>query len=140
MNRKYPSAVDLWLAAFLIGTPLGIVAFGAFMLTRSAVAGIITIITGILIGGLMAAFALPCVYTLTDERLEIRCGILEDDVPLTKIRKTEKSSSTWSAPALSSRRVKITLDDGFRLISPKDRDGFIADLTARLGHEKRPIG
>jgi hypothetical protein len=101
------------------------------------VVGIITIIAGVLIGSLMAAFAIPCVYTLTDESLKIKCGILEDDVPLTKIRKTEKSSSTCSVPALSLRRVKITLDDGYRLISPRDRDGFIADLTARLRHEKR---
>jgi hypothetical protein len=137
MNKKYPSAVDLWFAAFLIGTPLAIVVFGAFTLNRSAVAGIITIIAGVLIGILMAAFAIPCVYTLTDQSLKIKCGILEDDVPLTKIRKTERSSSTWSAPALSLRRVKITLDDGFRLISPRDRDGFIADLAARIGHEKR---
>jgi hypothetical protein len=100
MNKKYPSAVDLWLAAFLIGTPLAIVVFGAFTLTRSAVVGIITIIAGVLIGSLMAAFAIPCVYTLTDESLKIKCGILEDDVPLTKIRKTEKSSSTCSVPAL----------------------------------------
>jgi hypothetical protein len=28
--------------------------------------------------------------------------------------------------------VKITLSDGSQVISPKDRDGFLADLEARL--------
>ena len=87
---------------------------------------------GALTGALIAAFTVPCVYTLTDESLKIQCGVLEDDVPLARIRKVEKSSSALSAPALSLRRVRISLDDGYRLISPRDRDGFIADLIARL--------
>jgi len=114
-----------------------VVILGAFMLTQSIAAGVITIFTGVLVGGTMAACTIPCVYTLTDECLKIKCGVMEDEIPLKKIRKAEKSGSVWSAPALSLRRVKITLEEGCRVISPKDRDEFIAELTALLSREKR---
>jgi hypothetical protein len=53
-------------------------------------------------------------------------------VPLAKIRSVKPSWSLLAAPALSLRRVKITFDHGSCLISPRDREGFIADLEARL--------
>lgn len=137
MKTEYPSRVDTWLAVILIGVPLVVIGFGAFTLTRSVSAGIITIITGVFIGGVIAAFSIPSAYTLTDENLKIKSGMLEDEVPLQSIRGVEKTSSCWSAPALSLQRVKLTLDSGCRLISPKDRDAFIPDLNARLEHEKK---
>ena len=137
MKTEYPSRVDSWLAVILIGAPLAVVATGAFAMTKSVGAGIVAIITGLVVGGVIAAFSIPCVYTLSDDSLNIKSGMLEDVVPLWKIRGAEKSNSVWSAPALSLRRVKITLDDGSRVISPKDRDGFIADLDARLHNTKK---
>jgi uncharacterized membrane protein YdbT with pleckstrin-like domain len=137
MRTEYPSRIDSWLAIVLIGAPLIVVATGVFTLTSSLGAGIVTIITGLIVGGMIAALSLPCVYTLTDESLKIKSGMLEDEVPLRRIRRAEESSSLWSAPSLSLRRVKITLDDGSRFISPKDRDGFITDLEARLANAKK---
>ena len=137
MRTEYLSRIDSWLAIVLIGAPLLVVAAGVFTLTSSLGAGIVTMITGLIVGGMIAALSLPCVYTLTDESLKIKSGMLEDEVPLRTIRRAEKSSNLWSAPALSLRRVKITLDDGSRFISPKDRDGFITDLEARLANAKQ---
>jgi hypothetical protein len=137
MKTEYPSRIDPWLAIVLVGAPLIVVAAGVFTLTNSVGAGIVTIITGLIVGGMIAALSIPCVYTLTDESLKIKSGMLEDEVPLRKIRGAEKSSSLWSAPALSLRRIKITLEDGSRSISPKDRDGFIIDLEARLANAKK---
>jgi hypothetical protein len=132
MKTEYPSRIDSWLAFVLAGAPVVVVAAGAFTLTKSIGAGIVVMVGGIVTGGLIAALSIPCVYTLTDESLKIRSGLLEDEVPLREIKGAEKSGSLWSAPALSLRRVKITLASGSRIISPKDRDGFIADLHARL--------
>jgi hypothetical protein len=137
MKTEYPSRIDPWLAIVLVGAPLIVVAAGVFTLTNSVGAGIVTIITGLIVGGMIAALSVPCVYTLTDESLKIKSGMLEDEVPLRKIRGAEKSRSMWSAPALSLRRIKITLEDGSRSISPKDRDGFIIDLEARLANAKK---
>jgi len=135
MKKEYLSGIDLWLAVVLIGMPLTVVTIGAFLLTKAVGPGAIVISAGIVVGLLIKAFAIPCVYTLADESLTIKCGLLEEKVPLRAIRTVERSASAWSAPALSLKRVKITLDNGWRLISPKDRDGFIADLNARLGRE-----
>jgi hypothetical protein len=137
MKTEYSSRIDSWLAIMLVGAPMSVVALGVFGLTKSVGAGIITIITGLIVGGAIAALLIPCVYTLTDESLKIKSGIVEDVVPLRKIRGAEKSSAVWSAPALSLRRVKIILVDGSRLISPKDRDEFIRDLNARLANAEK---
>lgn len=140
MKTEYPSRVDSWLAVIMGGTPLLVIAVGVFTLTKSVGAGIVAIVTGLVVGGVIAALSMPCVYTLTDDSLKIRSGLLEDEVPLRKIRGAEKSGSLWSAPTLSLRRVKVTLEDGARVISPRDRDGFIADLDARLQQAGRKPG
>lgn len=132
MEKVYASAVDAWLAALLAGAPAAVVAFGAFTLTTSVAAGATAIAVGFGVGGLIAAFTIPCSYTLSNNQLKVKCGVLENVYPLSRIRTVEKSSSAWSAPALSLRRIKITFDHGYCLISPKDRDSFIADLNARL--------
>lgn len=137
MKTEYPSRIDSWLAVVLVGAPLIVVAVGVFTLTNSVGGGLIMIITGLTVAGLIAALSIPCVYTLTEDSLKIKSGMLEDEIPLRKIRGAEKSGSTWSAPALSLQRVKITLEEGSCVISPKDRDRFIADLAVRLEKRKK---
>ena len=132
MQTKYPSRIAPWIAVTLIGAPLVVMAVGAFTLTTSIGAGVVAMVTGLFVGGVIVALTLPCVYTLTDDGLKIKSGLLEDDVPLADILGAEMSGSLWSAPALSLRRVKIRLKNGARVISPQDRERFIADLEARL--------
>jgi hypothetical protein len=142
MVKTYKSAVDLWLAAILIGVPLAIfftgvsIAFGLHLLhwheTIGRVAGFSLMALGLGMGILITMFAVPCRYTLKETELDIQCGILQATVPYRAIRRLELSCSLWSAPALSLNRVKIVLDEGFHLISPRNRREFIADLQARL--------
>ncbi|MDR0902297.1 MAG: PH domain-containing protein [Opitutaceae bacterium] len=136
-KKEYPSAVDAWLAAILAGVPLAIILHGIHMLARSTPAGVASIITGVLTGVLIALFSIPCVYTIGEGRLKIRCGLVKYNVPLAKIINVERSSSIWSAPALSLRRVLVTTEDGSYLISPRDRDGFIAGVLAEISREKK---
>lgn len=145
MVKTYKSAVDLWLAIILIGTPLTIIftgvsiGFGLHLLqwhaTIGKAVGFVLFGSGLALATLIAMFSLPCRYTLREHELNIQCGILQADVPYNKIRRLELSCSVWSAPALSLNRVKIVLDDGIRLISPKDRTAFIADLQARIDQQ-----
>lgn len=79
------------------------------------------------------ALAWPCGNPLTEDYLIIRSGLLREEVRLAGIRQVERSSALGSAPAFSLWRVRIAADAGVHLISPRDRDGFIAELTARLG-------
>jgi Bacterial PH domain len=142
MPKTYKSAVDLWLAAILIGAPLAIlftgvsIAFSLHLLhwheAIGRVAGILLVGAGLGLGALIATFSLPCRYTLGETELYIQCGVLKWIVPYRDIRRLELSCSLWSAPALSLNRVKIVFDDGFQLISPKNRREFIADLQAHL--------
>jgi len=142
MVKTYKSAVDLWLAAILIGAPLAIlftgisIAFGLHLLqwheAIGRVAGILLVGAGLGLGALFATFSLPCRYILGETDLYIQCGILKWIVPYRDIRRLELSCSLWSAPGLSLNRVKIILDDGFQLISPKNRQAFIADLQTHL--------
>ena len=132
MKTEYPSAVDWWLAGVLIGAPGLIVGLGVIGLEGSVGAGLIQIGVGLAIGGLIAALAYPCVYSITAHGVKIRCGLLTETIPFTAIRDVKKSGSLWSAPALSLKRVKLTLTDGFRLVSPKHRDEFIQAVRLHI--------
>lgn len=72
--------------------------------------------------------AIPCRYTISPKGLKIRCGLAEEEIPLERITGVELSSCLLSAPALSLRRVKVQLQDGYRLISPQSREEFVAQL------------
>lgn len=142
MAKTYKSAVDLWLALFLIGLPLAFIFTGAsigfglhFLQWHAGVGkavGFVLFGFGLVLAALIAMFSIPCRYTLREHKLNIQCGIFQADVPYNKIRRLELSCSIWNAPALSLNRVKIVLDDGIRLISPKDRSEFIKDLQSRI--------
>jgi uncharacterized membrane protein YdbT with pleckstrin-like domain len=135
MKSKFPSAIDTWLVAVLVGAPLLVIAGGVVTLSKSTSAGLVQIGIGVAIALLMALFALPCYYIIGESSLKIRCGVIEEEVPFHRIMSAERSSSLWSAPALSLRRVKIMLDDGFRLVSPRDRDEFIETLKLKVRKE-----
>jgi hypothetical protein len=131
--ERFPSAVDSWLGALLVGVPLVLVGIGILALPVSPTSGIAQIVGGLLTGGLMAAVSVPCHYTLDDRTLTIRCGLYRQRIEIARIESLEKSNSLLSAPALSLKRVKIVYGDGrSQLVSPRDRDGFIAALESRL--------
>ncbi len=131
MNNKYPSAVDAWIVAALAAAPIVVIALGLAAMRVSIGAGLLQVGFGVGIGALILAMSVPCVYTLTEQTLFIRSGVFREEIPLSRIRGAEKSGSLLSSPALSIKRVKVRLDDGYRLISPRDRDGFIAEINAR---------
>lgn len=132
MNKTYPSAIDTWLIAALFMIPVLLMTLGIICLFSSVVAGLVQIIIGIVVTGMIIALMLPCNYTLEDQVLKIKSGLLSEELDLHKIKGVELSSSLMSGPALSLKRVKITLDDGYRLISPKDRSDFVTSLKQKL--------
>lgn len=127
--RVYPSAVDLWLIVLLyLGPAIELVlSWYTWQQGRADIAGICLIsFAGLMLLNLLLTW--PCRYTLTEDSLNIRCGLLFQTLPLHRIRGAELSSSWRSAMALSTRRVRIELDRGYRLVSPVDREAFISDL------------
>ena len=116
----------------LAGTGLIVSGSGIALLATTKTAGLILLGTGLITGLAIGVLSYPCNYTLTATDLHIRCGMFEEEIPLTEVVKAEAVTSWLAAPALSVRRVRITLRHGSRLISPRDRTAFIADLTAHI--------
>jgi hypothetical protein len=79
---------------------------------------------------LTIALTQPCRYTILDDSLSIRCGIVFYQIPLDEIESVEPSGSWLSAPALSLRRVKVRSKRRTILISPASREAFIEDLRS----------
>jgi len=143
--KTYKSAIDLWLVAILVGVPAALIFTGLSVglglnyrhwhESIGRFAGFFLVGVGVAVAALIGVLSYPCRYTLTETELHIQCGVLGWVVPYRDIRRLELSCSLWSAPALSLNRVKIVLDEGFRLISPKNRLEFIRDLQARIDHQ-----
>jgi uncharacterized membrane protein YdbT with pleckstrin-like domain len=131
----YPSKVDIWLAAVLILSPLFAMGMGGMLLLSGTPGGWFAIGTGVLMALVMAAFSIPCRYTLTDKEVRIECGCMHDRIEIDKIRKVSLTTNPLSAPALSLRRVQIETVDSTYLISPREREAFIVALRERMAED-----
>lgn len=129
---NYYSKVDWWLIAVIVGSVLFTFALGIFMFHQTRIGSYICFGSGIFIGGLFLLLAVPCKYTLTEDRVIIQSGILRQEALYSQITGVKKSNNPLSAPALSLQRVKITMTNGFKLISPKNREQFIEELISKL--------
>jgi len=68
--------------------------------------------------------------------LEIRSGPFKWTIPLDAIKKVDPSRSLLSSPALSLDRLRIQYGGGKSiLVSPNDRDGFLAAIGQSLQSE-----
>ncbi len=72
-------------------------------------------------------------YDVSDERLTARSGLLRWNVPIDAIIRVKPSRSVRSGPALSLDRLHVVYQGswGGVMISPDDRDAFLADLANR---------
>lgn len=132
MPRVYPSAYDRWLLLLLYASPLTLLLLAAFgyQQDRPELVGT-CLMLAVALALVNLVLTWPCRYTLTEDTLNIRCGLLCRSIPLQRIVGAELSRSWQSSPAMSLRRVKIRLDDGgYRIISPADRQRFLDDLLA----------
>lgn len=132
MKKTYPSAVDVWFLALLIGVPVLFFSLGFSRLDTDPDRAKFLIVQGGFVTLLIVALTVPCRYTLTDDSLEIRCGLIHSSISLAEITGAELSGNVLSAPALSLRRVKIDHAGGFALVSPRNREAFIAELLAAV--------
>lgn len=140
MRKIYRSAIDPWVAVLLVGLPLTVIALGVFRLQTSGKHAAFIITEGVFVGFLIALFCVPCVYTLTEEHLHIRCGVITTTIPLTQINRVALSGSWLSGPALSLKRVRIDYGSEATLVSPRDREAFIAELEAAVAAARRRSG
>lgn len=119
-------------------TPICSAIFGGYLLWlgESADATVLFVVGG-MTALITTAFAVPCRYTILQDTLSIRCGLIIYQVPLADIEHVEKSSSLWSGPALSIKRVLVSTAKRKHLVSPKDRDEFIRELRKAAKRAKK---
>jgi len=123
----FPSRVDAWLLAVLA------LAVGLCVWQGVATGSAVSLAIGAATLAVVLALTVPCRYTLEADHLAVRCGLIRQQVPYARIRGVEASRNPLSAPALSLQRVKVRLDHGFVLVSPRERERFITELRRRAG-------
>ncbi len=68
-------------------------------------------------------------YLITGSELVVRCGPFRQTRNVSSIRQVRSTRHLISSPALSLRRLMVDCgEDGFVVISPRDRDAFLRDL------------
>ena len=132
--RVYESGVDLWIGIMLLLGPVLTAVLGIHFLMNQRPGDAMTMfLVGAITMLITAMFTTPCRYTLLSDALSVRCGIICYQVPFTDIKTVEKSGTWISGPALSMKRVIVSTQKRNLILSPKDRDEFIADLRECIG-------
>ncbi|MBH0155419.1 PH domain-containing protein [Fictibacillus sp. 5RED26] len=131
---KYPSKKDWWLGLILFGA----IVYGAYISTyallseKADLLGImITIIINLSLISFISWLWFTTYYVLEEKELIIRCGPINKRIPYREISSAHKTLNPISSPALSLKRINITYQFGMALISPKNRDEFLQELSKR---------
>ncbi|MGB7327444.1 MAG: PH domain-containing protein [Rubripirellula sp.] len=126
----YESAIDWWVGLLLVMAPLisGVLGVYAWWMGQPGDAAVL-FVAGAFSAVVTAAFTVPCRYTILNDAVSIRCGLICYQIPLSEIVTVERTASLKSGPSLSLKRVAIKTAKKTIIISPKDQDAFIADLN-----------
>lgn len=131
---RFRSKVDPWL-----GLLLAITAFGPMAIAVYTVLTVPEEVWGVLPAALLPLLIVAWVvrtthYTFVDDVLVVRSGPIHRKVPLASIDDIKPTRTLVSSPALSLDRLAIRFNryDAV-VISPRDRDAFLAELEQRRG-------
>jgi uncharacterized membrane protein YdbT with pleckstrin-like domain len=133
---RYRSKIDLWLGVLLI-VPLVTAVVTAVALQLGDDAGAANVAWLVLLGVvvLYVVVVWPVTYELTDDAIVVRFGLMRSRIAYGSLRGVTPTRSLLASPALSLDRLAIDTGGSLApMISPADRDGFLADLAARAPH------
>ena len=89
----------------LMLAPTTSLVIGVYLLQQGQGGGALTLfLCAAATASLTAAVTIPCRYTLHDDALTVRCGLLCYQIPLAQITSVTKSATILSGPALSMKR------------------------------------
>lgn len=130
---SYASKVDSWLAVIMVAAALAALGACAVLLAAPVPGGWIVAVTL-----LAVTVGLPLwIYSTTRYQFEgpallISSGPFRWRVPIAEIKATSKTRNPLSSPALSLDRILIEYGEAKSImVSPKDAQGFLAELKAR---------
>jgi Bacterial PH domain len=135
-DEVFPTRVDRWVIVLLVtvvALPVVIVAIPTGSANHLWLARAVTVAITALVGLLLASFFHGTGYTLRPTELFVRGGPLTWHIPYAEIHAAEWSRSVVSSPAMSLHRLRIRYGKyGWVLISPPDREAFVAALARRV--------
>lgn len=122
--KTYRSKIDWWLMMIVFA------AMGWPIIDGIMTGEPILILIFVIINALLIWMFATTHYTIDGDILLIRCGFFgKQKIGIKEIKSVEKTNSPLSAPALSIKRLEIKYGKfDSALISPKNRQQFIADL------------
>lgn len=125
MSKKYKSKVDVATYILIVST-IVVLLIPIVIETVTWLEVVISAIPGIFI--LDIVFFTD--YTITNEKLVVRCGhLIRWNIPICKITNISSTRSLLSAPALSIERIIIKYGKYDEIvISPCRKEEFISDL------------
>ena len=129
MNKVYKSKVAKWYVWFCISMTIAFL--GSIYLCYDSTWILLIDVVLMCIGLVMIYdMLLHTDYTISGERLHIRCGFLfRMDLPISKILEITHKSTILSSPALSAKRIGLRYGKRRLVyISPKNQEEFISDL------------
>jgi hypothetical protein len=133
-NLYFLSKRDEWIETLILLGVLVSLAGGILALVVVGASWTEMILVGVLLLGmdsLMLWVLYGTVYTITPDRLLIRCGPMSFDVRLDSIKFIFPTRSPWSSPACSLDRLRIVygLSQQSIMISPEDKSGFLSAIV-----------
>lgn len=123
MKKVFRTRIDWWLAAILIFVAVA-------PIVSACINGVFDLWTVVISLFILSLFR--TVYVVNDSKLRVWVGVIPyGKKEIGQIKSVHRTSSLISSPALSIDRLAITFVNGDRLIiSPKDREEFVASLLA----------
>lgn len=129
--KQFPSKRDTWIVVVLW---IAVVMMGGAAIRLMSggappVHAIIVSLVTLSIGGFTLSLLYGTRYIVKDSLLTIRAGPLRWRVEVASIRSIRPSDDPISSPACSLDRLEIAYGDNQTiLVSPEDREGFLAEM------------
>jgi hypothetical protein len=135
MQRAYRSKVDGKIAGVTVLTIAVLIVAGATMPDRNHDTAIVLHAVSLFCLALCVWTVLGTYYVIDATSLVVRSGPFHWTVALRDIRSVQATRDIRSGPALSFDRLRIEYGAGrVLLISPREKDAFLADLARRGVH------
>lgn len=130
----FPSKRDWWIVALIWFGVLASLAGGIVPLIVAGASWTEMVLVGSLLVGmdsLMLWVLYGTGYTITPDRLLIRCGPMSFGVRLESIECIFPTRNSWSSPACSLDRLRIVYGRSQQsiMISPEDKSGFLSAIV-----------